>query len=219
MICLLCCYSFVMIVIYCKIACELYSCIYLFLKSCLPSLVFIYFSKVVYLLLYLFICQKLSTFSCIYLFLKSCLPSQTIFIILLQSLLLCVLVLLCDASTATRNLLYDPSLIPLPFFFQDTPLFRCLWLASLVLPCQSMTKDFCNRSQTLKQNYEYGFNKFKLFVTLINKNNTFFFSQTISKSCLPSLVFIYFSKVVYLLLYLFISQKLSTFSQEEVDNS
>jgi uncharacterized integral membrane protein len=49
-------------------------------------------------------------------------------------------------------------------------------------------------------------------VTLINKNNTFFFSQTISKSCLPSLVFIYFSKVVYLLLYLFISQKLSTSS-------
>jgi hypothetical protein len=59
--------------------------------------------------------------------------------------------LLCDASTATRNLLYNPSLIPLPFFLQDTPLYRCLWLASLVLPCQSVTKDFCNRSFALSQ--------------------------------------------------------------------
>ena len=76
----------------------------------------------------------------------------------------------------------------------------------------SHNKTKTHTNKLWSKNYEYGFNKFKLFVTLINKNNTFFFSQTISKSCLPSLVFIYFSKVVYLLLYLFICQELSTSS-------
>ena len=87
----------------------------------------------------------------------------------------------------------------------------------------SHNKTKTHTNKLWSKNYEYGFNKFKLFVTLINKNNTFFFLKQFPrvvfsciylfvKSCLPSLVCIYLSRVVYLLLYLFICQKLSTFS-------
>ena len=87
----------------------------------------------------------------------------------------------------------------------------------------SHNKTKTHTNKLWSKNYEYGFNKFKLFVTLINKNNTFFFLKQFPrvvfsciylfvKSCLPSLVCIYLSRVVYLLLYLFICQELSTFS-------
>ena len=69
----------------------------------------------------------------------------------------------------------------------------------------SHNKTKTHTNKLWSKNYEYGFNKFKLFVTLINKNNTFFFLKQFPrvvfsciylfvKSCLPSLVFIYLSK-------------------------
>jgi hypothetical protein len=74
----------------------------------------------------------------------------------------------------------------------------------------SHNKTKTHTNKLWSKNYEYGFNKFKLFVTLINKNNTFFFLKNFQE--LSSLVFIYLSRVVYLLLYVFICQELSTFS-------
>jgi hypothetical protein len=81
--------------------------------------------KVDNLLLYLFICQELSTSSCIYLFLKSCLPSL-VFIYLSRVVYLLLYLFICQVVYLLLYFFYLPWVVYLLLYFHI--LFICLIL-------------------------------------------------------------------------------------------